>query len=420
MAYGRRNWFHSRVLSSKEERRTIVHLVDASKNYSGLRWTSSTDERSSQLAKEINVETSQMRTKIAAFMRFGFIKKDPICPLKWTKLGEIWRSFVINGGSNLKPYTDTVEELIIASSLAFYSFDEKKFTFNPTKGYRPVFDLFQTLDETGFISKGKIQDLIAGDAERSNYSYWIGDLKNAGILEEEKGGFRLTNKFPDLFNAIKNFTIPTKLTDSDWEVIQNDTLDSKNPYLDSILSEMQKITQKMFEIEGTLPLAQKEIVEEMVVNTNLQEDKEIEKEDYKIEDSYAEIKIRRKQSAWSNKVRKDYNFKCCIPECDVESGEFLESAHIKKYSEEEGGKGHRANPHNGLCMCPLCHLMFDKGYFTLSEDFKIIISPKLSNIASNRLKNVIIDSEGKRIKMPNKFSPEKEYITFHQNKVFIK
>ena len=414
MVYCQGNWFHSRVASSRTERASIVRLVEASVRHSGLRWTSSTDPRSTRFAQEISVQISQMRTKINAFMRYGFIKKGYTCPLQWTKMGEIWRSLVINAGQNLQQYTDIIGELIIASSLALYSFNDTGFTYDPLNDYRPVRELFLKLNNQGFISTADIQTLIG----ETNRSYWVTDLKNAGILGEIATGFQLTNKFPHLFNAIRTVTLPTTLTENDWKRIQNDVLDPQNPYIESILKEMEDITNKIFTVEPTLPLTQQDIVKKMIDYTDEKEATEIEEKDYKIEDTYSRVKTRRKQSAWSNKVREDYNHKCCIPMCDVESDDFLVAAHIKKYSEVEEGNGHRANPRNGLSLCPLCHAMFDKGYFTLTDDLIVNISPKIADIASSRLKDVIVSSDGQRIRRPQRFLPAEEFIRYHRENIF--
>ncbi len=423
LPYGNGNWFHSRVSSSKGERASIVKLVKASFKYPRLRWSGSkTSLGNIKFAGEINVNPSQMQTKIRAFMRIGFIKEGTTCPLRWTKLGEIWQKLVINAGNNLAKITDEIEELIIASSLALYSFGSNGFSENsdPILNYRPIYDLLLHLDTEGFISQSDIEVLIGRrGASGSNYSYWVKDLENSAILEKTVGGFRLTQRFPKLLAAIKTVKMPANLSRDDWMRIQNDTLDIKNPYLDAILQEMEEITQNIFSVEGALPLVQKDIVTKMIDSTNLEEEEEIDKQNYRIEDEYGEVKIRRKQSAWSKKVREDYHYECCLPECDIKTSGFTEAAHIKKYSEKEEGNGHRANPRNGLCLCPLCHLLFDKGYFTLTPDLRIEVSEKIKKLTSQRLKDVVIKSAGKKIKLPQRFPPLEEFIQYHRTKEFM-
>lgn len=412
--YGNGSWFHSRVSSSEGERESIVKLVENSKKYVGLRWSGKkTSTRNIQFAKEIGVKPAQMQTKIRAFIRLGFIKDKPNCPLEWTMLGEIWRRLILEAGDTLKPHTSAIEQIIIASSLALYSFDNSGFSSRPDRDYRPFFELLKNLDSNGFISKDSLKSLIGN----RNYTYWVIDFKRGGILEENNNGFILVNKFPNLFNAVKTISL-SSLNESDWKSIRDNVLDKKNPFRDAILSDMEKILEGIIDIETLLPLSQQEIVSEIISTVDIKEEEEIDSANYKVEDSYSRAKKRRKQSAWSKKIKSNYNFICCVPECDVNTAEFVIAAHIKKYSEPEGQVGHRANPHNGLCLCSLCHKMFDRGCFTLTDDLKIRISPSVSNITSNRLKEVILKSNGKRIKLPHRFRPDVEFIAYHREHIF--
>ena len=209
--YGEGNWFHSRVSTSEHERKSIVTLVTASSNYIGMRWTGSKDDpQVISFSQVIRVNPSQMQTKIRAFMRSGFIKVSNLCPLEWTKLGKIWRTFVEQDeDGELNYLTSKLEQLIVASSLSLYSFSSDGISSDPVNDYRPISRLFECLDSNGFISDEKIQSLIGKKgASHSNYSYWISDLQNAGFIREVNGGFMITKEFPSLFNAIKSIPPP--------------------------------------------------------------------------------------------------------------------------------------------------------------------------------------------------------------------
>ncbi|MBS3133225.1 HNH endonuclease [Candidatus Woesearchaeota archaeon] len=415
MSYGTGNWVHSRVSSSKHERQSIVTLVEASKKYAGLRWSGSKDDpQNIAFSGEIGVNPSQMQTKIRAFIRFGFLKDKNVCPLEWTRLGEIWRNLVLNGGANLANYTDRLEDLILASALIFYSFDSNGISINPTTNYRPIIELFQIADKNGNISKSALERLIGV----SNLSYWLKDLVNAGFLKQINNHFQIGDKFPILMHAVRNTSLQTNLTDSDWKQIKDDCLDNRNSYKSAILAELTRITEGVLDIEATLPLAQKDIVSEVLNLIDEEESTEIEQGDYKVPEEYGKAKKRKKQNAWSKKVREDYNYICAVPQCDIRAPEFTEAAHIKKYPEKEEREGHRANPYNGICLCPLCHSLFDKGYFTLSDELKITLSPAFSNLASHRLREAVEKSQNQKIKMPKRFLPKKEFISYHRTKTF--
>lgn len=89
---------------------------------------------------------------------------------------------------------------------------------------------------------------------------------------------------------------------------------------------------------------------------------------------------------------------CAVPNCDVNGQMFLESAHIKPDNVAEDGTPHRTHILNGLCLCRHCHIAFDKGYFSLTDDYRIIISTKFTDIVNQNLKTVIISSADAQIK----------------------
>lgn len=415
--YGRGNWFHSRSSSSEPERDRIVALVNASHSpkFEDVRWSASTsDPGVIEFAKEISVVPSTMQTKIRQFIRLGFLKDDPSLPLKWTTLANFWRSLV-EGGPKLKKYADVFEQLIISHGLALYGFDSREYCINPTKGYRPLLALLKEVDPSGLILREDFENMV-GDF---NFTYWRLDFIRGDILEETADGFKLTNKFPSLLNAVQTVGLPS-LTDDGWIKIREDALDTKNPYQESIISEMGNILEDVLDIESILPLDQREVISFIVSSTNLKEVGEIDVGDYKISDTYSSVKTRRKQSAWSKVVRESYEHECCMPACDVNVPELIAAAHIKKYSAPESGTGHRANPKNGLCFCPLCHALFDKGYFTLTHDLRIEISSQVVDLKSQLIKNILLNSNGREIKPlpPAKHRPDTEFIDYHRKKVF--
>lgn len=422
--YGQGNWFHSRSSSSEGERDAIVTLVKRSKTpqYSGLRWSGDkTLPLNVQFANEIGVNAATMQTKIRAFIRFGFLIDKHICPLEWSILGEIWRKTLTDEDRRIRNRATKLEQLIIASSLAFYSFDDRTYQINPVGNYRPLHDLFNHLDANGFISQEDLENLIGKDRRPSNWTYWMKDFTRGDILRETLGGYELTNAFPTLFEAIKTVNLPNNLNDTQWQQIHDDVLHQNNPYRDVIIKEMEQILEGVLDFEDELSETQKDLVTEMISSTNALEQKEIDEGNFKIEDTYSKIKTRRKQSAWSKRVREIYEYTCCVPECDVNTSEFTTASHIKGYSSPETGTGHRANPRNGLCLCPLCHQLFDKGYFTLTEDHKIEISPRLNDIESTRIKDVLVESNGKQInpKPPDGLLPDIEFINYHRQHKFL-
>lgn len=70
-------------------------------------------------------------------------------------------------------------------------------------------------------------------------------------------------------------------------------------------------------------------------------------------------------------VKKMYDFKCQVCQFTIQSqnSRYAEGAHIKPL-----GNPHKGNDtkDNVLCLCPNHHVMFDRGLFSVTNDYKII------------------------------------------------
>lgn len=86
----------------------------------------------------------------------------------------------------------------------------------------------------------------------------------------------------------------------------------------------------------------------------------------------------------------------------------LEAAHIKPKSH-----GGLYTPNNGIAMSRDIHWAFDKGFFTISDDFKIIVHDEID---SEYLKSF----NGKQIRLPENsfFVPDKSNLSYHRENVF--
>lgn len=126
-----------------------------------------------------------------------------------------------------------------------------------------------------------------------------------------------------------------------------------------------------------------------------------------------------RDATWSIRIKKKYRYLCAVPHCDVNGQIFVEAAHIKPDNISDEGIPHRSHILNGLCLCRHCHIAFDKGYFSLTDDRKIITSAKFDEIQNQNLKTVIISSSNIQIK--NRIDmrlPLVEFIRYHRNNKF--
>lgn len=121
------------------------------------------------------------------------------------------------------------------------------------------------------------------------------------------------------------------------------------------------------------------------------------------------IKQRINQNFFRATVMCSYNFSCCIS--GVSNIELLEACHIVSWSQDSIN---RTNPKNGLCMNSFFHKAYDKHLMAITPDLLIIFSDKLlDNIKDISFANYLHQINGKKIIMPNKFHPQKEFLEIH-------
>lgn len=109
-------------------------------------------------------------------------------------------------------------------------------------------------------------------------------------------------------------------------------------------------------------------------------------------------------------VMVGYSNKCAVTGTVISWHEYnnLEAAHIKPKSH-----GGTYIPNNGIAMCRDMHWAFDKGFFTISDDFRIIVHDE---IESEYLKSL----HGKQLNLPqnNFFIPDIKNLEYHRENVF--
>lgn len=82
----------------------------------------------------------------------------------------------------------------------------------------------------------------------------------------------------------------------------------------------------------------------------------------------------------AQKIKALYDFRCQVCETRLETaiGPYAEAAHIRPLGEPHNGPD---TADNILCLCPNHHVLFDKGAFSIADDFSLIGSTGQLNIA---------------------------------------
>lgn len=132
-------------------------------------------------------------------------------------------------------------------------------------------------------------------------------------------------------------------------------------------------------------------------------------------DREAVIRARVNQSFFRKAVLSSYNNKCCITRLAVP--ELLIASHIVPWSLDINN---RTNPANGLCLNALFDKAFDKGLLTITPDFNIIFADFLiEKVAKQSDFDIIQPFHGRKISLPQRFFPNKDFLAYHNEYIFL-
>lgn len=148
----------------------------------------------------------------------------------------------------------------------------------------------------------------------------------------------------------------------------------------------------------TLPAGQKQS------NSNL---------DYTGKERLIVTKARVGQSLFRNAVLSSYNFQCCVSGLSIPK--LLVASHIVPWKDDEKNRLH---PRNGLALSMIHDKAFDLGIMTVTDDFKVLISKKYHSKDDEFFKKSILCFDGESLILPNKFSPNPEFLEHHRDIIF--
>lgn len=128
------------------------------------------------------------------------------------------------------------------------------------------------------------------------------------------------------------------------------------------------------------------------------------------------IRARRVQSFFRKAVLTSYNCRCAISGLAVP--ELLVASHIIPWSVSVE---RRADPRNGICLNALFDRAFDRGLMTIDEHYRVVVSRRLKDAAgSAELECSLREAEGRKLKMPTRFSPAPDAMEHHRQRVLAR
>lgn len=128
------------------------------------------------------------------------------------------------------------------------------------------------------------------------------------------------------------------------------------------------------------------------------------------------IKVRVNQSFFRSTILSSYNQKCCITGLSIP--DFLVASHIVPWKKDEVN---RLNPHNGLCLNSIHDKAFDRGFITITPDFKIKVSKYFDDFKKDlAVPDFFLKYNNESIVLPDRFLPSKDFLEWHYVNLFKK
>lgn len=118
------------------------------------------------------------------------------------------------------------------------------------------------------------------------------------------------------------------------------------------------------------------------------------------------------QAFFRRSVLSGYGNRCCIS--GVRDERFLIASHIVPWRDDASIRLH---PGNGLCLSVIHDKAFDSHLFSLTDDYRVVLSEQLKSTGDEFLREVFWRIEGRSISLPDKFHPEIDFLARHRSRL---
>jgi hypothetical protein len=137
---------------------------------------------------------------------------------------------------------------------------------------------------------------------------------------------------------------------------------------------------------------------------------EISQGNFSAQGSESTVYVRAKQGKFKELLLQEYGGKCAF--CEFDEPEYMIGAHIVPYNVMRKEDPQNAmNPSDGILLCKLCDIAFERGDILLQENLQIIISEKLKNSKNNTVKSWLSEIHNIiPINSESKFKPNLKFI----------
>lgn len=125
------------------------------------------------------------------------------------------------------------------------------------------------------------------------------------------------------------------------------------------------------------------------------------------------VKTRVNQWFFRKTILAAYDSTCCITGINIP--DLLIASHIVPWSADTKN---RLNPRNGLCLNALHDRAFDRGYISVTEDYRVLVSPRLRSGKNIPAESWFLKYENSSIALPNRFLPDPAFLSYHRENIF--
>jgi hypothetical protein len=291
-------------------------------------------------------------------------------------------------------------------------------------------DVEQALLKSLFNNNGAIKEFSAGEkiVEEIANNFGLNEVQRTAFLEtiykkenRVKKSYlwhRLLFRAADSLAKEKLVSRPTQtilLTNKKEWMLTEDGYNRILEILHIPLTQKETLPIKSYEVQR---IVKKICAQERSENYNPFENKRIVK-------ITQETTLRNR--AFKQAIKEVYNFKCAVCGMKIYSPNTLlwevEAAHIVPHS--VNGKDDILN---GLALCRLHHWAFDVGWFTLEDNFKILASRKIKDLAADfgKMENYDfigqLSKEGLMISLPKEqdMRPHSNALKWHRENIFYR
>lgn len=158
-------------------------------------------------------------------------------------------------------------------------------------------------------------------------------------------------------------------------------------------------------------------IKALLLNKTVEETLDISESDLEGKERTAVIKQRVNQTVFRSMILSNYEERCAITGINIP--DLLVAGHIIPWADSTPQQ--KLSPENGICLSALYDKAFDKGFITISpDDYTIQLSSALREYETQEFFEKHFGAvEGREITMPVEHKPNRDYLAYHRDYVFL-